>query len=389
MNQQPLAIIGGDVLTPWEGFSPGLVTVEQGKIAYAGLLDQARIPAGAAQLDASGKLVAPGLIDVHIHGSAGADFVRDGAAGLAKMARFLATHGVTAFLPTTPSAPIEQLQQRIEVARQAAAAAAGAQVLGIHLEGPYLSPQQRGAHHPEYLRKPDAEECARLVEAGRGAVKMITLAPELEGARDLIRWLRQHNVTVSLGHSVATYQEAKDALDAGADHACHLFNCMPDLNKREPGVAGALLYDDRAFIELIVDSAHIHPVMLKMAVRMKGARRTLLISDAMEAAGMPDGSYELGGLKVIVKESTARLEDGRLAGSTLSLDRAVRNAIEILEVSTEEAIAMASQSPADSLGLTGKGRLTAGADGDLVIFNQDLSVAATIIAGEVIYEERG
>jgi len=389
-----LAICGGEVFAPWERFSPGLVVIEQEKISYVGPWEKGRVPAGARILEAEGKLVAPGLVDVHIHGCAGADFLRDGRAGLEKMARFLARRGVTSFLPTTPSAPLEELESAIEAAREAASKpAVGARVLGLHLEGPYISPSQKGAHRPDYLRKPDIQECARLVEMGRDMVMMLTLAPELEGALNFIRWLREQGVVVSLGHSNATYRETKAAIEAGANHACHLFNCMPDLNKREPGIVGALLEDERVYTELIADLTHTHPMILQMATAMKGPRRTVLISDAMEATGMPDGSYALAGLKVLMKSGVARLEDGTLAGSTLTLGQAVKNVVEVLGIPVEEALGMASQNAADSLGPDSgrrqapaqRGRLAVGAEGDAVIFNPDFSAAATVVGGEVVF----
>ncbi len=388
MKPKTLAIHGGELLTPWEHFSPGMVIIEQGKIAFAGPQDKSRIPSGAELLEAEGKIITAGLVDVHIHGGAGADFSRDGEEGLKKMAGFLLRHGVTSFLPTTPSAPLQQLEEAVKVARDAAAQPpSGAQVLGLHLEGPYLSPARKGAHDEKHLCKPNFQECRNLVELGRGAVKMVTLAPELEGALELIQFLRGQNITVSLGHSEATYEETKEAIEAGANHGCHLFNAMPDMKRREPGIAGALLEDERVYTEFIADLVHVHPLILRMVFLTKGARRSLLISDAMEAAGMPEGTYALSGQKVEVREGAARLENGTLAGSTLTLDRAVKNAVEVLQIPREAAFAMASQTAADSLGLTNKGRLQAGADGDLTLFNPDLTVSATIVGGEVLFQE--
>jgi N-acetylglucosamine-6-phosphate deacetylase len=388
MNSNPLAIGKGEVFTPKERFSPGLVIIEEGKISYAGPWEEKRIPAKAELLDAEGKIIAPGLLDIHIHGSAGADFFRDGKAGLEKMSRFLASRGVTSFLPAAASAPIEELEAAVKAAGEAAAQPpSGAQVLGIHLEGPYLSPGRKGAHAPEHLRNPDLQEIARLVELGGGTVKMVTLAPELQGAMELIHWLRERNIVISLGHSEASYEQAREAIEAGADHACHLFNAMPHMDKREPGITGALLEDERVYAELIADLVHIHPMMLKTALQIKGPQRSLLISDAIEAAGMPDGAYAFSGQKVVVNEGAARLKNGALAGSTLTLDKAVKNVVEALGIPLQSALTMASQTPANSLRLPNKGRLAAGADGDVVIFGPNLSVSAAIIGGEVVFQQ--
>jgi N-acetylglucosamine-6-phosphate deacetylase len=376
-----------ELYTP-EKFAPGMVVIENEKVSYSGPWDKNKVPAGAELIEAADKWAAPGLVDVHIHGGAGADCLRDGVAGLEKTAKFLVTHGVTSFVPSTPSATMEQLAVATEQVREAqnSRSGAGAEILGIHLEGPYLSPAAKGAHDPAFLKSPSIADCEKLLAIGQGAVKMITLAPELEGAVEFTRWITGQGVVVSLGHSGATYQQAKAVIDAGATHATHLFNTMPDLQKREPGLVGALLEDERVYVELIADLVHVHPMMLKLALSMKGAARTVLVSDAIEAAGMPDGQYELSGLAIEVKNGVALLANSNtLAGSTLTLDRAIKN-IEIgVGRSRQEAVTMATKAAADSLGLSQKGRLYPGADGDLVVFNPDHSVALTVVRGEIAY----
>jgi N-acetylglucosamine-6-phosphate deacetylase len=392
-----LVIRAGELFTP-ERIAPGLVVIENEKVSYSGPWDKSKVPAGAELIEAADKWAAPGLVDVHIHGGAGADALRDGLAGLERTAKFLVTHGVTSFLPSTPSATMEQLAAATEQVRKAqnsrlglrspfsGEGGAGAEILGIHLEGPYLAPTAKGAHDPAFLKIPSIADCEKLLAIGQGAVKMITLAPELEGAAEFTRWITGQGVVVSLGHSKATYQQAKEVIDAGATHATHLFNTMPDLQKREPGLVGALLEDERVYVELIADLVHVHPMMLKLAISMKGAERTVLVSDAIEAGGMPDGQYELSGLAIEVKNGVALLANSdTLAGSTLTLDRAIKN-IEIgVGRSRQEAVTMATKTAADSLGLSNKGRLYPGADGDLVLFNPDHSVALTVVKGEIVY----
>jgi N-acetylglucosamine-6-phosphate deacetylase len=392
-----LVIKVGELFTP-ERIAPGLVIIEQEKVSYAGPWDKSKIPAGGDLIEAADKWAAPGLVDVHIHGGAGADALRDGIAGLEKTAKFLVAHGVTSFLPSTPSATMEQLAIATEQVREArnsrlglripssGEGGGGAEILGIHLEGPYLAPTAKGAHDPAFLKVPNIADCEKLLAIGQGAVKMITLAPELEGAAEFTRWITGQGVVVSLGHSSATYEQAKAVIEAGATHATHLFNTMPDLQKRAPGLAGALLEDERVYVELIADLVHVHPMMLKLAISMKGANRTVLVSDAIEAAGRPDGQYELSGLAIDVKGGVALLANSNtLAGSTLTLDRAIKNIETGVGRSRQAAVTMATKTAADSLGLNHKGRLYPGADGDLVLFNPDYTVALTVAKGEIVY----
>lgn len=329
--------------------------------------------------------IAPGLIDLQVNGAYGFDFTADGAT-IAQVAARLPATGVTAFLPTIITSPLQAYPRFLsDVERVGSANARGAQILGAHLEGPYLSPQHAGAHNPSYLRVPNRDELETW--AGSPMVRVATLAPELPGALEMIRGLRARGVVVSAGHSDANYAQARAGFEAGVTWGTHLFNAMPPLAHREPGLVGALLSSDVP-VGLITDGIHVHPAAIKTVFRAKGARGITLVTDAMMAMGMEPGRYTLGDRAVIVDATSARLADGTLAGSILQMDAAIRNVIEYTGCSLADAIAMASTTPARLLGLQNKGRIAEDGDADLVIFDKSLRVETTIARGEVVYERK-
>ncbi len=270
--------------------------------------------------DATGCTLLPGFIDLHIHGCDGHDVMDATPAALVAMSRFLARHGVTGFYPTTMTAPPAPTLAAVQaVAAVNGDALPGARILGIHLEGPYLSPQFPGAQPREFVRDPDLAEFAALINAG--PVKLITLAPEQAGAQPLIEMALAHNIAVVIGHSAASYEQTIEAVSWGISQATHTYNAMTGLHHRKPGVVGAVLSQDTLFAQLIADNIHVHPAAMKVLARCKGADRTLLITDAIRATGLPAGDYELGGQPVRVHNGECRLADGTLAGSILTADR--------------------------------------------------------------------
>lgn len=325
--------------------------------------------------------IAPGLIDLQVNGAYGFDFATD-SASIANVAARLPATGVTAFLPTIITSPLEAYSRFLRDLERAMQDARGAQVLGAHLEGPYLSPKRAGAHNPNHLRAPNLEELATWV--GSPMVRLVTLAPELPGALEMIRELRARGVVVSAGHSDASYAQALAGFDAGITWGTHLFNAMPPFSHREPGLVGALLSSDVP-IGLIVDGIHVHPAAVKTAFRAKGARGITLVTDAMAAMGMGLGRYPLSDRAVIVDATSARLADGTLAGSILQMDAALRNVIEYTGCTLVDAITMASATPARVLGLEKKGRLATDCDADLLILDKSLSVEMTVAHGEIVY----
>lgn len=346
-------------------------------------------PAHLPRLDASGCTVLPGFVDVHIHGSDGADCMDATPAALATISRFIASRGVTSFLATTMTAPTAPT---LAAVRNAAAVdpngLPGARLLGVHLEGPFLSPEFPGAQPKEYVRDPDLVEFEKLLDAG--PVRLITIAPERPGADELIDLARRRGVHLVMGHTAATYAEAIAAVDRGVDQATHTFNAMTGLHHRKPGVVGAVLSDGRVFAQLIADNIHVHPAVMNVLARCKGPDHTLLISDAIRAAGLPEGETELGGQPVTVKDGACRLPDGTLAGSILTMDLALRNFLRASGWSLAEAWPATSRAAATALGLEHEiGVLAPGYRADLVVLDEDLEVVATVVGGKLVYLRDG
>jgi N-acetylglucosamine-6-phosphate deacetylase len=336
-------------------------------------------------LDATDCTVLPGFIDVHIHGSNGYDMMDATPTALREISRFLARHGVTGFLATTMTAPPPPT---LAAVRNAAAVndetLPGARLLGVHLEGPYLSPQFPGAQPAIYLRDPDLEEFQTLVAAG--PVRLITLAPERPGAHQLIDAACRQNVVVVLGHTAATYEETIAAVRQGVTQATHTFNAMTGLHHRKPGVVGAVLSSDDIFAQIIPDNIHVHPAVMSVLARCKGPDRTLLITDAIRATGLPEGETELGGQLVVVRDGACRLADGTLAGSIVTMDRALRNFLAAAGWSLSYGWPVSSRTAATALGLEDElGMVAPGYRADLVLLDRDLEVAATMVGGRLVY----
>ncbi len=338
---------------------------------------------GAVETDAAvteAQIIAPGYIDLQVNGGYGIDF-GEAPERIGEVAAWLPQTGCTAFLPTIISSFAERYR-RVFDALPGIEGVAGARVLGLHLEGPFLSPAKKGAHALEAIEAADDALFDELLQ--EAAVRLVTLAPERAGALDRIARLAERGVLVSLGHSSATYEQFEAGIDAGAQMATHLFNAMSALDSRAPGAVGAALVDERVTVGLIADGIHTHRAVLALAAGIKGRDGIALVSDMMGAAGMPPGIYSLNDIPVTVDETSARLNDGRLAGSILTMDAAVRNMAAWSGVSIADALTMASTIPARLLGRSDLGRIEAGALADLVLLDPDLSVVATWIAGEQV-----
>jgi N-acetylglucosamine-6-phosphate deacetylase len=370
------------LLTYDEGIESAAILIEGDRIRAIAPAEQLACPPGARRLDATGLMAVPGFIDLQFNGAFGQDFTAD-PHGIWPAAAQLPRYGTTTFLPTIITSPPEVVAAAQQAVVERPAGFVGAEPLGLHVEGPFLNPAKRGAHNPTYLRLPDMAVIADW-SPERG-VRLVTLAPELDGALDLVRVLTGRGVVVSAGHSMATHAEALAAFEAGVTYGTHLFNAMPPLDHREPGLVGALLADSHVTTGMIVDGIHIHPAMVALAYHCKGPAGVSLVTDAIAALGMPPGRYMLGDFEVIVDEVAARLADGRLAGSILSLDQAIRNLIAFGGCSIADAIAAVTTVPARLLGLTDRGRLASGCRADVVLLTPDLKVAKTLVGGQVAY----
>lgn len=349
----------------------------------AAILPDQDVPTDAQRIDAGGKYLIPGLLDLHIHGVAGVDVMDADEDGLLYMARRLLENGVTGFLASTLSGPDAEICAALDTVRRAMSRThKGARILGAHLEGPWLNEQKRGAHEARFFKPPDCS----FVEKYRDVIRVVTLAPELYGSMELIDWCVKNGILVSLGHSAATYAQADEAFCHGASQATHLFNAMNGLHHREPGLIGAALMDGKISTELIADTVHVRKELFPLIYRCKGRENILLVTDCMRAGMMPPGRYTLGGMDVYADEKSARLADGSLAGSVLRLGGAVHNFQKYAKIPLYEAVAMASYNPARRLGLQAQcGSLSPGLRADMALADEDMRVTLTILGGETVY----
>jgi N-acetylglucosamine-6-phosphate deacetylase len=392
------------LLTPHDIVERPLLIVDQGRVIEIASQDAHPLPAGISPVDLGNNIIAPGYVDLHIHGNAGYDVMDDTPDALPAIERLLARHGVTSYFPTTVTAPVdgtlralERLADAIEAREQDREQASEKKILqtsphtkvernnrarpiGIHLEGPFISHARRGVHPAEHLLPPRVETFERFWQAARGRIRIMTIAPELDGALELIAAAAARGVCVSLGHSDADFSAAELAVSAGARHATHTFNAMRPLTHRDPGIVGSVLTDSRVTADIIADGIHLDPSIVKLIARAKGPDQTVLITDATAAAGMPDGRYRLGSMKVDVKDGRCTSE-GKLAGSVLTMERAVRNLARFAEWDLPLAVGAASRNPARVVRSNNKGVLGVGSDADFIVLDADANVLRTFIGG--------
>jgi N-acetylglucosamine-6-phosphate deacetylase len=334
-------------------------------------------------IDAKGNFVSPGFIDIHIHGAGGHDAMDGSLEDLDIISKSISEHGITGFLPTTMTMDKAKIYKALSAVKIAMNhTLKGAKVLGAHMEGPFISEKYKGAQKEDYILKPDID----FIKGYEDVIKIITLAPEEDEGFNFIKAVKKNtNIILSLGHTNANYTIAMEAIENGVTHATHTFNAMTPLNHREPGVVGAIMKSDVS-AELIADKIHVHPAVFQILLDVKGKDKLTLISDSMRNACMKDGISELGGQKVIVKNNSARLEDGTLAGSVLTLDRAVKNIYENTSLKLYEAVALASSNPAKNINIyEHKGSISQGKDADFVIFDKAFKVKQTIVEGSIVY----
>ena len=383
-----LAITARALFTPLEKIEQPLVLVDEQKIVRISSQSSAEIPAGARHIDFEDSFLAPGLIDLHVHGAMGYDLIQDDEAGRAAFERFLVRHGVTSYFPTTLTASLgdslralERLGRAVEQA-ETREQEPRACPLGIHLEGPFLSHLRRGVHPPERLLTPTLDTFQRFWQASRGKIKIMTIAPELPGALEVIAEAAKLGVCVSLGHSDATLEQTKAGIAAGGSHATHTFNAMRPLGHRDPGIVGEVLSNASVTADIIADGVHLHPSIVRVFLRAKGVERTVLVTDATAATGMPDGQYMLGSLEVEVRDGKC-LHDGKLAGSVLTLDQAVRNAMKFAGIELQQSLRLATLNAAQAVKAS-RGVLEEGFPADLAVLAPSGEIRGTLASGAIV-----
>jgi N-acetylglucosamine-6-phosphate deacetylase len=376
----------GRAFTPTNELRDAAILIRDGVIESIGPRSSLSLPAGAQEINATDKIASPGFVDVHIHGAGGHDVMEGTEDALNAISSMIGAHGTTAFVATTVTADPNAICKSSEdiahyIAQQHARSRPGAEVLGIHFEGPFISPVRRGVHPPEWIKLPSAELLGKFITAAQGNALILTIAPELLGALPCIDAARKSGMVVGMGHTDATYEQARAGLARGAHHAIHTYNAMRPFSHRDAGVIGAVLTSPEISAELIADGVHVDETAMRLLLQAKGAGGVILISDGISATGMQDGKYILGGFEVTVSGGVCRNKEGNLAGSTLTLDRALRNIVN-LGTSLGGALQMLTLNPAKLLGIEHKkGTLRPNADADVVLLSEALEVTEVFTRG--------
>lgn len=371
-----------NVITPYEILRGYGVLIKNGKIIDIDLQENFKSK-DYKVIDGEGHYLSPGFIDIHNHGNLGFDIMDSTEEALDEISKYHISNGVTSYLGTIITSSYEDIIKAIKNINDYENKFKRSNIIGIHLEGPFFNRIKKGAQPENYIKEPNLEEIKYILNYSKDKIKMISLAPELAGALDIIKYLKEKNITVAMAHTNATFNEAKKAIECGATVATHLYNGMRSFTHREPGVVGACLDDHRVYIELIYDRIHLHDITVKLTLKMKGYDKTILVSDAMMAAGLPDGEYELGKQKVNVLSGVAKLETGSLAGSTLNLRTALYNMVNFLGIPIHEAVKMASLNPAKAINIADElGSIEVGKKANLIIFDKDINIKTVILHGK-------
>ena len=384
-----IIIINGTTITPFHLLNGKAIIVEKGRIREIVNKEDISTPTltGAEVIEGKDKYIVPGYIDIHVHGGGGSDVMDGDYEAINQIAISHSHFGTTSFLPTTMTMSKDKIIRSLRsICKAVKKGTAGAEILGIHMEGPYINPEKKGAQKEEDIRKISIDEFSEFNQASGNLIRLVTIAPEMPGAIGLIKYLYEQGIITSVGHTNATYVQTQAGIRAGLSHVTHTFDAMRGLHHREPGVVGAALTSPELTVEIIADGIHIHPIVLKILTKIKEDEKVVLITDAMRAAGLKEGTYDLGGQEVIVTKGQARLKDGTLAGSVLTMDKAVKNMVNKIGIQLPKAIQMASYNPAKSIGIENKkGSIEPGKDADIVILNKNLETELTMVAGKVVY----
>jgi N-acetylglucosamine-6-phosphate deacetylase len=382
-----IALTGGRIITPFRILKDGVLIIENGKISELGKISETKIPKSCKVYDVKGKRICPGFVDLLTHGGAGYGFADDTNESISKISRYFLEHGSTTVLASFFAKPEKLLLKDLRRMADYIEMHPESNIRGIHMEGPYLNKKLKGAMNESYLWQPSVESWNKIWKASRGKIRIMTIAPELPGAVGVMQAAAKEGVVLSIGHSTATYDEVENAIDNGAAHVTHIFNAMEPFHHRHPGVIlGSLLHNELK-IELIADTLHVHPAVMEFVLKLKGANGIILVSDSIRAGGMHEGEYEFADQKIFMKGKKAFLADGTLAGSTLTLNMAVKNMVETAGAKITEAVRMASLNGVKVLNLEHKkGILAAGKDADIVVIDDKYEVDMTILGGKVAYQ---
>lgn len=363
---------------------PCCVYVRDGKIESVHIERDVNSLFADIEIDGYGQFLIPGMIDVHIHGAEGYDMMEGSRESVEAVSKACARTGCTTFLATSVSSSLEDLYRMISTVSSVVGREPGAKIAGIHVEGPYLNTKRKGMQNEQYLRHPNVDEMKLILKASGSLIKMVTLAPELPGGLELVTFLKNHGVIAAIAHSDATYEEAKHAFQCGASHVTHCFNGMRPIHHRDPGLIIAAFEEPSVSVQAIVDNIHLHPAIVRLLYREKGPEKMVLITDALQAMGMGDGTYSFGGHHVNVFDGVAKLSDGTLASSTITMNQALEKTVKA-GIPMYDAIRMATETPATILGLDKKGKISPGFDGDLVLINEKFEVLWTMVGGNIVY----
>ncbi|KAB2926446.1 MAG: N-acetylglucosamine-6-phosphate deacetylase [Bacteroidetes bacterium] len=387
MKTTSFALRNVRIITPFRIVEPGVIVIAGRQIAHMGKVSDIAVPPGIPVYDLPGITVTPGFIDLLVHGGYGHGFADDTADAITAISDFFFAHGTTGLLASLFSKKMDLLKKDMTRIADYIEGHTGSNVWGIHMEGPFINPQIKGAHKIEYLWEPNVEMWNELYASSRGHIKLMTISPELPGNIDVIRTAASQGVVPSIGHTLALYDDIEKAIDNGAAHVTHMFNAMRPFHHREAGIMVAALLRNELKVELIADGIHVNPIVMKLLHNIKGSGGIILVTDAIRASGMPDGEYHFMDQKIIVREKRAFLENGTLAGSTLTMEEAVKTMVKEVGVPLTDAVRMASLNGAKVLGIEHrKGILAVGKDADLVLLDDGFNVQATVYEGEVKYQ---